>query len=86
MNAAAWRDVYTKAHGSVESTEELLLHVSERGLEPELRAAVWPLLLGAFALEDSYEARAAVLQQHKEHLAGLLKTVEVRLLCDPLAC
>lgn len=49
-----------------------------QGLEPEIRAEVWPLLLGVYSPEHSAEQRAAAYSELRRRYEGLMQRCRVR--------
>ncbi|GIL56770.1 hypothetical protein Vafri_12081, partial [Volvox africanus] len=59
--------------GTVSDLETLLQRVAEKGLEPDARPEVWPLLLGVYSGGETYEHRSASYKGLREAFEGLLR-------------
>ncbi|GIL84497.1 hypothetical protein Vretifemale_13160, partial [Volvox reticuliferus] len=59
--------------GTVSDFETLLQRVAEKGLEPDARPEVWPLLLGVYRAGETYEHRSASYKRLREAFEGLLR-------------
>ncbi|GLC37220.1 hypothetical protein PLESTB_000992800 [Pleodorina starrii] len=59
--------------GTVPDLEALLQQIADKGLEPGARPEVWPLLLGVYGADETYEHRAASYKRLREGFESLLR-------------
>ncbi|KAK3156926.1 hypothetical protein QOZ80_2AG0113890 [Eleusine coracana subsp. coracana] len=65
LTALEWRDLFTPEGKLQDGGVKLLKKVRGGGIEPSIRAQVWPFLLGVYSLDSSEAERDAVKAQNR---------------------
>ncbi|TVU31986.1 hypothetical protein EJB05_23702 [Eragrostis curvula] len=66
LTAQEWRDLFTPEGKLQDGGVKLLKKVRGGGIEPSIRAQVWPFLLGVYSLDSSQAERDAVKAQNRK--------------------
>ncbi|XP_066386819.1 rab GTPase-activating protein 22-like [Miscanthus floridulus] len=66
LTAQEWRDLFTPEGKLQDGGVKLLKQVRSGGMEPSIRAQVWPFLLGVYSLDSSEAQRDVVKAQNRK--------------------
>lgn len=66
LTAQEWRDLFTPEGKLQDGGVKLLKQVRSGGIEPSIRAQVWPFLLGVYSLDSSEAQRDVVKAQNRK--------------------
>ncbi|XP_066372485.1 rab GTPase-activating protein 22-like [Miscanthus floridulus] len=66
LTAQEWRDLFTQEGKLQDGGVKLLKKVRSGGIEPSIRAQVWPFLLGVYSLDSSEAQRDVVKAQNRK--------------------
>ncbi|KAL6641315.1 hypothetical protein ACP70R_019496 [Stipagrostis hirtigluma subsp. patula] len=66
LTAQEWRGLFTPEGKLLDGGVKLLKKVRSGGIEPSIRAQVWPFLLGVYSLDSSEAERDAIRAQNRK--------------------